>query len=471
MSKERYLYIPVEIYRRELNGMLILALLAAEKGWKVILGGKKEIFPRLNKLPEGVVLSKSIVPGEYDNLKRIISEGHKIISLDAEGLIIEQGELGATSRYSQQTAALAELLFFWGNKQFERVQKYFPTVKSIGHVVGSPVFDYWRYQKFLSQKKPPRERKVILIATSFPFPNHVISEDLGRKLFKDSFDKNLTDEKYLEEFFPIGELLKISFPQFQKFTTELIREFPECDFILRPHISENPKPWIEIGNKFKNVTMSLTENFSSVLVKSDMLIHFNSTTAIEAKYHDKAVITYIPTEGITEKLYAIFNDDAMAASHVCRSLDEAITVVQNLKKDIKPKTNLVLKEIIEDCDVDLIYNSSNKIVEAINGIAPSVNRQFPSQFSLMVNFEMLKRALKLRIVWVVAWIDHLTSLFNGKYALSKDYYKYGNTKQGIVDFNEVRTLANEMINDFGFNGHGIKIKQLKNGMYFISNKN
>ena len=56
--KKKYLYIPLEIFNRELNGMLLLSLVAAINDWNVVIGGKTTIFPVLNELPKGVVLLK-----------------------------------------------------------------------------------------------------------------------------------------------------------------------------------------------------------------------------------------------------------------------------------------------------------------------------------------------------------------------------------------------------------------------------
>jgi hypothetical protein len=128
-NDSRYLYIPLEIFIRELKGMLLLSLVAAQYGWKVVLGGKQAIFPVLDKLPSGVALLKSVVPGEIKLQKEIISYGHKIVSLDVEGLLPSNGKSGVELRYSKDTIALSDILFFWGKEQFESVERLFPDIK------------------------------------------------------------------------------------------------------------------------------------------------------------------------------------------------------------------------------------------------------------------------------------------------------------------------------------------------------
>lgn len=471
MSQDRYLYIPVEIYRRELNGMLILSLVAAHNGWKVILGGKKEIFPYLNKLPEGVVLSKSIVPGEFENLKRIISEGFRIVSLDAEGLVLSAGEIGATLRYSRETVALADALFFWGQRQLGIVQQYFPEVKKVAHVTGSPVFDFWKYRRFENKKiERSMRKKKVLIATSFAYPNHVISEAMAEKLLVDTIQTNVAKQKYLDDFYADAKLQSLVYPKFKEFVDELIEKCPDVDFLLRPHVAESPTPWKKIGEKHKNVVMNLTGEISSVMVESDILIHFNSTTSIEANCFGKKVLTYIPPGVLPSELFDKLNQDTLRASVVCESVEQAVREINSFQPD-SPETTKDFEDIIAGWNSPVIYNSSRKIVEALN-VLPRVaaTRKIPSRISLFANWTMMKRKTKMRILWILAWVDHFTSLFGGRYAPYRDYYRYGNTKQGDQDLNfgNLQELAAQMCRDFEFETSKINLKKIRQGMYLVS---
>ena len=54
------LIIPCETQARELDAKLLLACFAAERGFTVIVGSKKEINKRIARLPRSIFVSKSL---------------------------------------------------------------------------------------------------------------------------------------------------------------------------------------------------------------------------------------------------------------------------------------------------------------------------------------------------------------------------------------------------------------------------
>ena len=52
------LIIPCETQSREFDAKLLLACFAAERGFPVIVGSKKEIYLRIGALPRSIFLSK-----------------------------------------------------------------------------------------------------------------------------------------------------------------------------------------------------------------------------------------------------------------------------------------------------------------------------------------------------------------------------------------------------------------------------
>ena len=134
----------MEIFDRELGGALVLSRHAIENGWRVILGGKASIFPYLSKFKEmpGVFLLKSIVPGELHIQKKIIAGGHRVTSLDVEGLVPSNGEEGVRLRYSEKTINLTDILFFWGKNDYELAKSVYPSISDKSFPLGSPIIDH-----------------------------------------------------------------------------------------------------------------------------------------------------------------------------------------------------------------------------------------------------------------------------------------------------------------------------------------
>lgn len=463
------LYIPLEIYSRELSGMMILSILAANKGWKVYLGGKKVIFPHLDKLPEGIILLKSVVPGELGTQKKLTSFGHRIVSLDAEGLVLSPGESAITLRYSKETIKLSDALFFWGYEQYNRVTTTFPEVKVNGHITGSPVFDYWRYKKFLSEKNNnSNERKKVLIATSFVNPNHIAGEDMAKKLLAGTLGKNAQNHEYMERYSKEGKLQEIIFPEFLKFIEKIISENSDISFILRPHHAENPTSLQKIAQKYPNASFDNKGGISDVMLSCDMLIHSNSTTSIEAAYYGKEVMTFVPKNLLPDDLYSVLNKDVAAVSQECHTIEESLEAISNLKNNIKLNNSHHLEEITEGSKSTTLYHSSEIIVNIIESIKEiDVKRKFPSLFTLLFNPQALKTKLRLYLLWAVGWIDHLTKLWNGKYSAERLTIKYGKTKQGSLDSEKVIEEGQKMIQDFGFDKTNFSITAVKEGLFEV----
>ena len=96
------LYIPLEIYDRELDGALLLALEAVKRDWEVILGSQEEIINNIeNNLP-GVYFLKHITPGQIKIQKRIKNAGNIMFAQDQEGLLQRPG-LPYKIRFSEKS--------------------------------------------------------------------------------------------------------------------------------------------------------------------------------------------------------------------------------------------------------------------------------------------------------------------------------------------------------------------------------
>lgn len=350
-NKTKYLYLPLEIFDRELNGMLLFSLVAAEKGWRVYIGGKKTLFPIIGDLPAGIVVLKSVVPGEVEIQEKIKGSGHKVTSIDAEGLIPSNGKSGVELRYSRETIEKSDRLFLWGQDQFQQVKNYFPGIVEKGVVTGSPIFDYWRLLKLSNQGMSRVSRKTVLIATSFPYANHVIDSQQAYEAVRAASGENAS-EAHIEEIFLDGELQEVVYPLYIEMVQDLAKKLRDYRIILRPHPAENPAVWSKVAARHDNVELQYGGEISTWLLKCDCFVHFNSTTSIEACFYDKKVITLIPD--LEDKLAARLSEYPLLASQVCHTSAEVVRAI--LRSSDSPVTNsrLNLNRIIEDSDSERI---------------------------------------------------------------------------------------------------------------------
>ena len=81
------LIIPVENQVRELDPKLLLACIAARRGFPSYVGSRREIHFQITAFPQGVYLSKSVTAAS-DLMFRIMRKlGHAVVAWDEEALV------------------------------------------------------------------------------------------------------------------------------------------------------------------------------------------------------------------------------------------------------------------------------------------------------------------------------------------------------------------------------------------------
>ena len=472
MEKQKYLYIPLELFHRELNGAVLLSVIAAESGWRVVFGPKRFLLPIFDVLPRGIFFPKSVVPGEEPQFIKLKKYGHKIASVDAEGLITDNGEVGVVRRYSQKTVDLSSQLFFWGSEQFNQASNFLDFNQK-GIITGSPLFDYWRLQKSIYKKKLDlisNDKKTILIASSFGMVNHVTGlgetphlqiSSAGKEVYEKHFD-------YLRE---TVEVKKITFKEFKIIVSELIESLGDkYNIVLRPHPSEDIEEWKSITNNHENISIQSGGSISSLLLDCDILIHSDSTTSIEGFYYGKNIISIVPT-GLSDEQMKVLNPYILEVSNVCSSSKEIISTLEkiNIGKNVRPQFNL--NKIIEGSDSTNIAQSSIQIVDSLNKIYIETNENLPTRLRVFFSLNQLIANFKFRVVWLLGWVDYLFGFFGGRYAPTRTRYKYGKTKYGSLDLKKVEEILKEINNALNSDADMIKCSQVTNKLFMISKKN
>ena len=87
MISVKTLYLPVEGLARELDGKLLLALIARERGWRPVIGHKSAIRHRRAALPPWVFLSHNARRRRPVFFERFGKFGHQSVVHDEEALV------------------------------------------------------------------------------------------------------------------------------------------------------------------------------------------------------------------------------------------------------------------------------------------------------------------------------------------------------------------------------------------------
>ncbi len=302
------LYMPMEIASRELDSRLLLAALAVDRGYEVVLGQKWLIERNIKRMPPGLYLSKTLTQRDGQSMAKAKSLGYVVAAIDEElpGLFLTAKQL---RWMSQEAVDAAELLFVAGAGNSAAVAERFPTAAPRIVQAANPRWDLLRANLrdyYASEVEALRQRygRFILINTNLGFTNSekgdadtIIREQerLGKLDLK-----NPDHAAYVKSIIDMEQANRAAMMAVLK---ELPARFPDHRLILRPHPSESLTIWREAaaGNPMIEV---IREGPAVVwIMAADLLIHTNCTTGVEALALDKPAICLMPSDSTANDRY------------------------------------------------------------------------------------------------------------------------------------------------------------------------
>jgi len=313
------LIIPVENQVRELDPKLLLACVAAKRGFPSIIGSHRKIDLRIASLPRSLYLCKSFTRMNLNMFRIMHKLGQKIVSWDEEALVHLPAEMYFSRRLSPVSLKYVSHLFAWGedNASLWRQYPQMPKEKPI-HITGNPRGDMLRREmcEFYRDEADALRRehgKFILLNTNF---NHVNAYYPAQNLFRP-----LTGHGQKAKFGKAARGMSIEFAEalrnhkqalfesFKVLIPALDRAFPDFTVIVRPHPTENPAIYHRIAATCKRVKVTNEGNVVPWLMAAKALVHNGCTTAVEAYSMGVPAISYRPNinEAIDQGFYHLPN--------------------------------------------------------------------------------------------------------------------------------------------------------------------
>ena len=371
----RTLYLPIEIIAREFDAKCLIAHRALARGYDVIMARTTKHFRQLiiNRQP-GIYFDKSLPfnPETYKNLK---DAGIVPVALDEEGLVITQDE-DYRSRVLPEALESMPLFFAWGQNNRRMILKYAQNKITSDNIkiTGSPRLDLLRpgYNdifKKRAEKIIKKHDRFVLINSNFVFGNlHPDYGDLIEYLTNLHRIKSAEDEAYYRN----AERYKFNLlDNYVDLVKKLSAEFPEINFIVRPHPSERAETWHEKLGKINNVKCIFEGSANEWIYASEGLIHSGCTTGIEAWIMRKPVIRYNP-QAESEYEPELPNRFGVYAS----SYNEVASYIKKLIKgqlgDTFKSQLPLASEYMESLEGDL---AADKIMDHIDSIELSQSRR------------------------------------------------------------------------------------------------
>jgi surface carbohydrate biosynthesis protein len=338
MAEKPLLLIPVENQVRELDPKLLLACIAARRGFVCIIGSHREIDFRIASFPRGLYLNKSMTDRNLKMFQIMQRLGHDILTWDEEALVHLPPEIYYSRRLSPVAIRYVSHLFAWGddNAELWRRYPYLPQGIPI-HVTGNPRNDMLRpeLRGFYKQEiRSIRDRygDFALINTNF---NHVNAFFPAQNLFKPAKGSGEPQEVGkagvgMPRFYAEGLRAhkQAVFEAFQRMIPELARAFPQLALVVRPHPTESPEAYYRIASTHHRVHVANDGNVVPWLLAARALVHNGCTTGVEAHVMRVPAISYRPVvnEDYDSGFYILPN----RLSHPCFSFEGLCAMLQTV---------------------------------------------------------------------------------------------------------------------------------------------
>ncbi len=332
------LLIPVENQVRELDPKLLLACIAAKRGFSSIIGSRREMEMSIDKFPCSIYLSKSMTIRSLLFFRLAHRLGHQIITWDEEALVHLPPETYYSRRLDPAAIKYVSHLFAWGDDNAELWRQYpdLPSDTPI-HTTGNPRSDLLRndLRRFYDQECQAIRKQFghfILVNTNF---NHVNAFGHDLNLFK-SGTKPGDPPKFgraargMSQDYAEGlrDHKLAVFDSFKQMIPALEEAFPEYTIVVRPHPTEKHDVYQEIAARCRRVKVTNDGNVVPWLMAAQTLVHNGCTTGVEAYVMGLPAVSYrlARDERYDNGFYRLPN----LISHQCFSLEELKDILKKI---------------------------------------------------------------------------------------------------------------------------------------------
>lgn len=292
------IYLHTEIFLREFDSKLLLAVFAASKGHSVVVGDKQSLLFGINNkyFHPGIFHTKSITPsaGKIARHNFLSDNGFLITSIDEEAGILDYGyESFALRRFSLESLKSASLVFTWGAEDFNFLVKKYPQHQHKFILSGSPRVDLWRpkLSNYWLNPSKTTDRSYLLVVSNMGIQERSIHHTL--KLAKNNGYLDRDPDYFKERLLRYAENMRLTY-EFIVAIKKISKELPDIDIVFRPHPNENIEAWEIMLDEIPRVQVIREGSVSAWVNQSFAVLHSSCTTALEAIVANKPVIAYLP---------------------------------------------------------------------------------------------------------------------------------------------------------------------------------
>ena len=295
------IYLPCEVYKRELISRAMLGVELARKGNRVFIF-EHTFFDRIGWPSGGIYIGKNVfrteLPHSYEYYNKMKNANVDIWFLEEEGGIyigenIKEWESMLAKRFDFTKLDTNDKVLFWGEWQ----KKYYEEmdIKAEKLVSGSPNFDVYqeKYAKVFNEydlEQTGGRKDYILVNTRFAIGNSRHGANFSINNWVNYKNKNIKKDDIIQSFiennFMLYEIISL--------VIELANKMPKQLIIIRPHPGEDTRVYKRLTKHLGNVEVIMVGSSDSWIRQCRVLIHNGCSTGIQAVISKKNVISYNP---------------------------------------------------------------------------------------------------------------------------------------------------------------------------------
>lgn len=372
----------VDSPRRDLEWRVFMALKLSKEGISSVIGSVGQINALLEKSNNCIYfgrLPSNTGRTDFDNrmLSLMKKNNTSLFFLHDEGAFFLKGEYEqATKRvYPENLFSLpvVEKVFFWGKEQVKVFEKHSEKAKFL--VTGSPRFDlclskYQVLDHLTVRNLKNKYKDFVLVSGRFSAVNMVPDDPsfLSKRKYEIHIEggglEYSTKNEILTKMFKDWEKTSIEFSRFVSSLAKLAMEFPELNFVFRPHPAECSSLYKESFSHFNNIFVDKSFDVRPFIRASKLVIHAECSTGVEAEISGKPNINYRPCMSLKE-FDGIEVAGVSEVGVVVESYEELRSCLQNF-------VSSEFKFTKSACDMSTYLLNSNGINESADVIVKEI---------------------------------------------------------------------------------------------------
>jgi surface carbohydrate biosynthesis protein len=333
----------------------LLAAVAAERGFPVVLGARPYVSFALPRLRRGVFVAKSMRFTSDLMTRFILGLGHHMVASDEESLVRFSHPDYYPWRFSNRSFSSLRHLFAWGPNDADMFRDYPGRGEVAVHATGNPRADLLREDVrplFEADAAALRREhgRFILINTNFSFVNNFVpSLNLIQRGPADSAPRISRTGRGMSLDFALGMAAhqQSILDGFAGLLPALAEAFADRVIVMRPHPSENHDRWRALTRRLANVRVIHEGNVVPWLMAAEVLVHNGCTTAVEGAVLGTPTIAYRPIMADSYD-YHLPNRLSMQTDSISSTLAAVADVLAGRSRGISaPDRNRILARHVE----------------------------------------------------------------------------------------------------------------------------